>query len=572
MHSRTKYIAAIIALLPVAIAGLSLSGFLVLTLLGQHAQVQLLTYWRYWQVVDQPAWYPYALKIKLAGIGGFGLPVLLYFMMLYVMLRTKTQDLYGNARFARRGDLSRNDVLKNDPHGLIACRFGRRFIRIGKSKHLLLAASTRGGKGVSVVIPNLLEWRESAVILDVKREAWEKTAGQRAKYGQVYLFDPFSDDGSTHRWNPLWYVRLDPNHRNGDIVAIAATLYKETNGENPFWPAMGRKTFVAACEYLFDHYLHDKKAGLRETMAANFPTLGSVYRLLAGGSLKPGQSLQQFLGKVLKQPMLGSHARIGLNNLVGLAPETFTSAIETALAPLNIFSNPIVDAATSANDFDLSKLRKTIQSIYVGVSPAKLIEAKGVLNLFFEQAIKLNGRELPEHNPDLKYQCMFMLDEFTALGRVDIVPVAVGWVAGYGIRIVIVIQSIAQLESVYGADTARGLITNLGVRIVFTPREQRDAEEYSKMLGETTVRRRQRTQSYGQGNSHSYTEVLDRRSLMNPDEVKRLAPDKAIVFIEGIGYPILADKIFYYKDSYFKPMLLKAPQVPRLVFCEGVVA
>ncbi|PPU87790.1 type IV secretory system conjugative DNA transfer family protein, partial [Xanthomonas albilineans] len=136
-----------------------------------------------------------------------------------------------------------------------------------------------------------------------------------------------------------------------------------------------------------------------------------------------------------------------------------------------------------------SKLRKTVQSIYVGVSPAKLIEAKGVLNLFFEQAIKLNGRELPEHNPELKYQCMFMLDEFTALGRVEIVPVAVGWVAGYGIRIVIVIQSIAQLESVYGADTARGLITNLGVRIVFTPREQRDAEEYSKMLGETTVRR-----------------------------------------------------------------------------------
>nr|WP_235430567.1 type IV secretory system conjugative DNA transfer family protein [Xanthomonas sp. MUS 060] len=294
------------------------------------------------------------------------------------------------------------------------------------------------------------------------------------------MFDPFSDDGSTHRWNPLGYVRLDPNHRNGDIVAIAATLYKEMSGENPFWPAMGRKTFVAACEYLFDEYV-SKKGTAFET---GLPTLGGVYRLLAGAHLKPGQSLQQYLVELLNQPTLGSHARTGLNNLVGLASETFTSAIETALAPLNIFSNPIVDAATSANDFDLSKLRKTIQSIYVGVSPAKLIEAKGVLNLFFEQAIKLNGRELPEHNPELKYQCMFMLDEFTALGRVEIVPVAVGWVAGYGIRIVIVIQSIAQFESVYGADTARGLITNLGVRIVFTPREQRD----SIRLATTVVR------------------------------------------------------------------------------------
>ncbi|WP_052688217.1 type IV secretory system conjugative DNA transfer family protein [Xanthomonas sp. MUS 060] len=199
MNSRTKAITAVIALLPVAIAGLYLSGFLVLTLLGEHAQVQLLTYWRYWQVVDQPAWHPYAMKIKLSGICGFGLPVMLYLIMVYAMLRTKARELYGNARWARSGDLSRHDVLKDDPRGLIACRFGRRFIRI-QSKHLLLAASTRGGKGVSVVIPNLLAWLESAVILDVKREAWEKTAGQRAKYGQVYLFDPFSDDGSTHRW------------------------------------------------------------------------------------------------------------------------------------------------------------------------------------------------------------------------------------------------------------------------------------------------------------------------------------------------------------------------------------
>ncbi|WP_045727224.1 hypothetical protein [Xanthomonas sp. GPE 39] len=77
MNSRTKGITAVIALLPVAIAGLYLSDFLVLTLLGEHAQVQLLTYWCYWQVVDQPAWHPYAPKIKLSGICGFGLPAML---------------------------------------------------------------------------------------------------------------------------------------------------------------------------------------------------------------------------------------------------------------------------------------------------------------------------------------------------------------------------------------------------------------------------------------------------------------------------------------------------------------
>ncbi|WP_161795453.1 hypothetical protein [Xanthomonas sp. MUS 060] len=99
---------------------------------------------------------------------------------------------------------------------------------------------------------------------------------------------------------------------------------------------MGRKTFVAACECLFDDYVSKKETGFE----TGLPTLGGVYRLLAGAHLKPGQSMQHYLGELLSQPTLGTHARTGLNNLVGLAPETFTSAIETALAPLNILSPP----------------------------------------------------------------------------------------------------------------------------------------------------------------------------------------------------------------------------------------
>jgi type IV secretion system protein VirD4 len=238
--------------------------------------------------------------------------------------------------------------------------------------------------------------------------------------------------------------------------------------------------------------------------------------------------------------------------------------VATTLAPLNIFGNPVVDAATSGDDFDLRTLRRKVQSIYVGVAPSKLVEAKGVMNLFFEQAIKLNGSVLPEHDKTLTVQCLFLLDEFTTLGKVEIIPVAVGWAAGYGIRFVVVIQSISQLESVYGAETARGLVTNLGAQIIYAPREQRDADEYSKMLGETTVKRRQYTRNLGQGGGRSYTEIIDRRPLMNPDEIKAMDANKAIVMIEGVGFPILANKIFYYKDAYFKKRLLPAPKVATL--------
>jgi type IV secretion system protein VirD4 len=558
---RGKWFFVGISLLVALAAGMFFAGWLILFMLHVNAPLAWNTWWQYFQARDLPQVAPYVSKIKMSGGIGFGLPLVLWLVMFYLMFRSSERSLYGESRFADASDLNKQDVLKNDPNGILACRFGGRFIRVGKSKHLLLAAATRSGKGVSVVIPNCLEWKQSLVMLDVKQEAWEKSAGFRATLGPVYLFDPFTETKHSHRWNPLTYVSLDAHQRNSDITAIAASLYKETASGDPFWAEMSKSTFIAVCEFLFDRYMASKQ----DPILQERPTLGEVYRTLSGVHAGDKETKQEYFRRLALAPFVGEKARTGLLNLVNLADQTFSSAVATTLAPLNIFGNPVVDAATSADDFDLRTLRRQVQSIYVGVAPSKLVEAKGVMNLFFEQAIKLNGSVLPEHDKTLKVQCLFLLDEFTALGKVEIIPVAVGWAAGYGMRFVIVIQSISQLEAVYGPETARGLVTNLGAQIIFAPREQRDADDYSKMLGETTVKRRQYTRNLGQGGGRSYTEIIDRRPLMNPDEIKALDVKKAIVMIEGVGFAILANKIFYYKDVYFKKRLRPPPPVPLLV-------
>lgn len=564
MGTKAKWGVIVGLLILTMVGSLYASGFLTLMLLKLQVPLKLTTYIEYWKALDLPQVTPYRTKIKLAGAIGFGLPLLGWALVLLIpRLKRRERALYGESRFATRADLNKHKILDNAPDGIIAAsRVGGKFVKV-KAKHMLLASPTRSGKGVSTVIPNCLEWQHSMVVLDVKQEAYEKTAGHRATLGPVLLFDPFTENQQSHRWNPLGYVSLDPYKRSTDIEAIASSLYKEGQGQDPFWTHSSRGAFQAVCEWLFDKYLH-LQAQRMPYARLHFPTLGLVYQLLSSVGA-PGEKKQDYFKGLMAENFAGDAARMGFGNLVNLADETFSSVIATTQAPLRIFGNPVVDAATRENDFDLRDLRRKVQSIYVGVPPSKLVEAKGILNLFFEQAIKLNGTTLPEHDKTLKYQCMFLLDEFTALGSVDIIPVATGWLAGYGVRIVVVIQSVAQLEAVYGAETARGMITNLGCQVIFAPREQRDAEEFSKMLGETTVRRTQRTQSYGQGRSHSETEIIDRRPLMNPDEIKALDPGKAIVLIEGVGHPILGDKIFYYKDSYFKKRLLKAPDVPRLV-------
>lgn len=106
-----------------------------------------------------------------------------------------------------------------------------------------------------------------------------------------------------------------------------------------------------------------------------------------------------------------------LYDVIDLAPVTASSIRKTFTSRLDLWLNPILDAATSDNDFDLRELRREAICIYVGVNPDDLHRLRPVLSLFFQQAIGLQTRALPEHDPSLKLQVLMMLDEFTALGR-----------------------------------------------------------------------------------------------------------------------------------------------------------
>ena len=157
--------------------------------------------------------------------------------------------------------------------------------------------------------------------------------------------------------------------------------------------------------------------------------------------------------------------------------ETFASIMGTFKEPLNAFINPVLDAATSANDFLLTDVRKRKMTIYIGIQPNKLAEARLIVNLFFSQLINQNTRELPQNNDELRHQCLLLMDEFTSIGKVEIISTAIAYMAGYNIRLLPIIQSMAQLDAVYGKDVSRTMITNHALQIVYAPREQQDATD-----------------------------------------------------------------------------------------------
>src|SRR5690606_4844296 len=218
-------------------AGLWLSGLLVLKLLGiGGAAVGWTTYLDYLRAIAHPQVAPHAGRIRLAGGLGMGLPLLAASVPAFVLLRPARRAMHGRARFANVVDLLRRGLFTRSGHGIVVGRWCGRLLRLDGQQSVLLAAPTRSGKGVGVVVPNLLEYRGSVVVLDIKQENFALTSGWREAQGQaVYLFNPFAEDRRTHRWNPLSYVSTGPLQRVSDLQGIATLLYPDAGPEQKFW-------------------------------------------------------------------------------------------------------------------------------------------------------------------------------------------------------------------------------------------------------------------------------------------------------------------------------------------------
>lgn len=410
--------------------------------------------------------------------------------------------------------------------------------------HVVTVAPTGSGKGIGAVIPNLLDYPGSALVLDVKGENAAVTARARRALGQaVYSVDPFAVNGDGGAaFNVL--DRLDvwnPDCVSESAILADALVIAESKGDAVHFDE-------SAKNFLQGLMLH--VAGLDDAERRN---LGELRRLLTAGE----SEFFDVLGAMAADDTaaFGIPARAA-NTLMGMADKERGSVLSTARRNTAFLDDPRVSAALSRSDFDLSEIKATAMTVYL-VMPANRIGPNArFLRLFISSVIAA----ITSSNVQPAHRVAFLLDEFGQLGYMKQIEDAVSLLRGYGLAFWVFIQDLSQLKGTYPKwqtflansaksffgtddyDTAKYISDSLGKATIEFETENTGKNSGSGLSGGGG--------SMNRGKSTGTSQQFTGRELLTPDEVMRLGPEHPIVLVRG-ERPYLLDRLNYLADAEY---------------------
>src|SRR6201987_1016847 len=467
--------------------------------------------------------------------------------------------VHGSARWAKLSDLRAAGLVKSDGVYVGEWKNSHKIytLRHNGPEHVLCYAPSRSGKGVGLVIPTMLTWPHSAVVTDLKREIYELTAKWRGTEGanRILRFEPASSCASVH-FNPLDEIRIGTEHETGDIQNLANLIVDpDGRGLQTHW----QKT---ACSLLTGCIAHVLYRARREKTPATLP---AVDRLLSDPDKKAIDVWTDMLCYLHESgethPLVASAARDQLNR----PEEEAGSVLSTALSYLTIFRAPVAENNVPRPDFRIHDLMHSDQpvTLYIVTEPVDKARLQPLVRVLVNMIVRISASGLAFENgtpkPAYKHRLLLLLDEFPALGKLDILQESLAFLPGYGIKAYLIAQDINQLYAHYGRDEA--ITSTCHVQCAFAPNRIETAEHLSKLTGQTTVVKEQITTSgrgWSTNVSRSTHEVS--RHLLTPDEAMRMKgarknaqgmitePGNMVIYVAG--YPaIMGLQPPYFRDS-----------------------
>jgi type IV secretion system protein VirD4 len=423
-----------------------------------------------------------------------------------------------------------------------------RMIRLQKHVHLATFAPTGRGKGVSVIIPNLLALPGSVVVTDPKGELFKLTAEHRRKRfkHRVIRLDPFGLCGpGSDCFNPLSCIDpqaddfLDQCRDTANMLVV-----RQGTEHEPHWNDAAELVLTAFIAFVCGCETDPDKRNL-----------GVVRGIVSSpDSFKLALSTMQKLDNpVIKQ--LGSLLEWFKDKELG-------SVLTTVQRHTQFLDSPAIAANTAASSFDPRELRGGHCSLYLIVPLERLVTLAPLMRLWIGTTV----RSLSRAGADERHQVLFLLDEAAHLGKIQALEDAVTLMRGMGIRLWFFFQSLGQLKACYG-DKADVLLDNFETQQYFGTNSYEAAEAISRRIGEFTLETTSYNENHGwsrpdrtvtkepQAGSHSggssYTATEMARRLIKPEEILCLPDDTALLLHRNL--PVIPARLLkYYSAPEFR--------------------
>lgn len=459
----------------------------------------------------------------------------------------RRQMPFGAARFGTLMEAAKQGLTVK--RGIVLGTLGGTTIRSDEPAHILVVGPSRSGKGTGFVLPNGYLWQGSAVFFDPKRENFDALATHRAAVGnKVFMFSPGS--GETHRYNPLDFVRRDERMAT-DCLVVASFVIPEKADDT--WAGAGRLLLSALIGYV-----------LASPLTAGAQHMRTVARMTT-----TGKDISTVLRAIVKTESAHVPTWVidSFNQYIALEPETRNSAVFNVNMAMSLWNNGLISAATETSDFDIRELRRQPMTIFIGCTIAELSIFRPLIRILFQQIHDLLMVKIPD--TDEPHQVLLMLDEFYHVGRMDSLISKITISAGYGFRMAIVMQDLAQLDELYGRNTRITTVSGSQIKLFIQINDLETSEFVSEMLGETTQVYKTPIQRPGQGifAPRVWTPHYTPRPLRSPLELREMSARLSILMVKNSPSFELT-KIRHYLDKPYRKLYEHSkgnpPALPKL--------
>ncbi|MCA9467528.1 MAG: type IV secretory system conjugative DNA transfer family protein [Nitrospirota bacterium] len=421
--------------------------------------------------------------------------------------------------------------------------YGNLFIGLDDDRHFVTIAGSRGGKGISYIIPNLLLWSDNIICLDPKGSNTEVTARKRADHHKqgVHVIDPYSKTSVRNlhrRYNPLQEIDIYSPDCVKQIDIITSALIVSSGDKNRYWDEAAEKVikgFIA-------HVLTDP------TFEGN-RSLVAVYKALH----QPAEAFKAILQTMAQNPGCNGLARESAAILSNASGEHRGSLLGTVSTHIKFLEDPRVqDLLGGESDFSMFDLPSKPVSIYLVLEGNDLQRLNRFVRLFI--LLAFYAMENPKGGrANRSRKTLFILDEFYSLGHMPILEKAAGYVAGIGVKLWPILQNIGQLQDLYGKNWET-FMENAAAVQVFSLAGQGTKDYVMQKLGNTRsmvddVSQMAYEKKWGQNANYRTSSSYQIRPLLDPSELeKEFARSREF----GLIFPTGEDPFVVKRVPYFQ--------------------